>query len=64
MSDLALICIQKSPGRHEQDRATGEGQLANCVKLCDENGSNYEVYQDAEGDCSGLSETHRPAWGD
>ena len=48
--------------RSEADRASPERQLANCVRVCEEKGWSYEVYQDAEGHRSGRSEKHRPEW--
>lgn len=62
MSGIALIYIRKSVVRYEQDRASPERQLANCVRVCDEKGWRYEVYEDAEGHRSGRSEKGRPAW--
>lgn len=62
MSDIALIYVRKSVVRYEQDRASPERQLANCVRVCDEKGWRYEVYEDAEGHRSGRSEKGRPAW--
>ena len=62
MSTVALIYIRKSVVRYEQDRASPERQLANCVRVCEEKGWRYEVYEDAEGHRSGRSEKHRPGW--
>ena len=59
---LAMIYIRKSVVRYEQDRASPERQLANCLRICEEKGWAYEVYEDAEGHRSGRSEKHRPAW--
>jgi site-specific DNA recombinase len=60
----ALIYVRKSAVRYEEDRASPERQLANCIRICDEKGWSYEVYEDAEGHRSGRSEKHRPAWRD
>ncbi|HUW95416.1 MAG TPA: recombinase family protein [Anaerolineae bacterium] len=62
MSGVALIYIRKSVVRCEQDRASPERQLDHCMRVCDEKGWTYEVYQDAEGDRSGRSEKDRPEW--
>ena len=62
MSDIALIYVRKSVVRYEQDRASPERQLANCVRVCDEKAWRYELYEDAEGHRSGRSEKGRPAW--
>ena len=56
MSNLALICVRRSMVRYEGDRASPERQLASCVKVCEEKGWSYEVYQDAEGHLWGRSE--------
>ena len=61
MSDLALIYVRRSIVRYDEDGASPERQLANCVKVCEEKGWRYEVYQDAEGHRSGGSEKH---WSD
>jgi len=61
MSTVALIYIRKSVVRYQEDRASPERQLANCVRVCDEKGWRYEVYEDAEGHRSGRSEKGRPA---
>ena len=62
MSSLALIYVRKSVVRYDEDRASPERQLANCVRVCEEKGWRYEVYEDAEGHRSGRSEKHRPRW--
>lgn len=54
MTGVALVYVRRSMVRYEQDRASPERQLANCVRVCEEKGWSYEVYQDAEG--------HRPEW--
>lgn len=59
---LALIYVRRSMVRYEEDRASPERQLANCVAVCEEKGWSYEVYEDAEGHRSGRSERHRPGW--
>lgn len=48
MSGVALIYVRRSMVRYEQDRASPERQLGNCVRVCEDNGWTYEVYQDAE----------------
>jgi site-specific DNA recombinase len=62
VSGVALIYVRRSMVRCEQDRASPERQLDNCMRVCDEKGWTYEVYQDAEGHRSGRSEKHRPEW--
>lgn len=57
---VALVYVRRSMVRYERDRASPERQLANCVKVCEEKGWSYEVYQDAKGHRSGRSEKHRP----
>ena len=39
---------------------TNQSDKAICVRVCEEKGWSYEVYQDAEGHRSGRSEKHRP----
>ena len=60
METRALIYVRRSMVRYKQDRASPERQLASCVRVCEEKGWRYEVYQDAEGHRSGRSEKHRP----
>ena len=60
LSKVALIYVRKSVVRYEEDRASPERQLANCARVCEEKGWQYEVYEDAEGHRSGRSEKHRP----
>jgi DNA invertase Pin-like site-specific DNA recombinase len=62
VSDVALIYVRRSMVRYDEDRASPERQLANCIAVCEEKGWAYEVYEDAEGHRSGRSEKHRPAW--
>ena len=62
MSGVALIYVRRSMVRYDEDRASPERQLANCVAVCEEKGWAYEVYEDAEGHRSGRSEKHRPGW--
>jgi DNA invertase Pin-like site-specific DNA recombinase len=62
VSGVALIYVRRSMVRCEQDRASPERQLDNCMRVCDEKGWTYEVYQDAEGHRSGRTEKHRPEW--
>jgi len=57
-----LIYVRRSMVRYDEDRASPERQLANCVAVCQEKGWAYEVYEDAEGHRSGRSEKHRPGW--
>jgi hypothetical protein len=33
MTEVALICVRRSMVRYEQDRASPERQLANCVRV-------------------------------
>ena len=61
MSGAALIYVRRSMVRYEADRASPERQLANCVRVCEEKGWQYELYQDAEGHRSRRSEKH---WSD
>ena len=61
VNGVALIYVRRSMVRYEQDRASPERQLTNCLRVCEEKGSWYEVYQDAEGHRSGRSEKH---WSD
>ena len=53
MGDVALIYVRKSVARYDEDRASPERQLANCIAACEEKGWQYEVYEDAEGHRSG-----------
>ena len=46
MSDTALIYIRKSVVRYEQDRASPERQLDNCMRVCEEKAWSLEVCQD------------------
>ena len=62
MTRVALIYVRRSMVRYEQDRASPERQLDNCMRVCDEKGWTYEVFQDAEGHRSGRSEKDRPEW--
>ena len=62
MNGVALIYVRRSMVRYEADRASPERQLDNCMRVCDEKGWTYEVFQDAEGHRSGRSEKHRPEW--
>jgi len=62
VSDVALIYVRRSMVRYEKDLASPERQLDNCMRVCEEKGWTYEVYQDAEGHRSGRSEKHRPEW--
>jgi site-specific DNA recombinase len=62
MRGVALIYVRRSMVRYDEDRASPERQLANCVAACQEKGWTHEVYEDAEGHRSGRSEKHRPAW--
>ena len=57
-----MIYVRRSMVRYDEDRASPERQLANCVAVCQEKGWAYEVYEDAEGHRSGRSEKHRPGW--
>ena len=59
---VALIYIRRSMVRYEQDRASPERQLDNCIRVCKEKGWTCEIFQDAEGHRSGRSEKHRPEW--
>ena len=45
MGDVALIYVGNSGVRYDQDRATPERQLENCVKACGEKGWQPEVYR-------------------
>jgi hypothetical protein len=47
MPGVALIYVRRSMVRYEEDRASPERQLANCVAVCDQKGWAYEVYEDA-----------------
>lgn len=55
MSDLALIYVRRSIVRYDEDRASPERQLANCVAVCEEKSWAYELYEDAEGHRSSRS---------
>ena len=37
MSCVALVHVRRSMVRYEQDRASPECQLANCIRLCEDN---------------------------
>lgn len=62
VGSVALIYVRKSIVRYDADRASPERQIANCIKICEQKGWRYEIYEDAEGHRSGRSEKHRPAW--
>jgi hypothetical protein len=62
MTSVALTYVRRSMVRYEHDRASPERQLGNCMRVCEDKGWAYGVYQDAEGHRSGRSEKHRPEW--
>ncbi len=62
MRDVALIYVRRSMVRYDEDRASPESQLANCLAVCEQKGWTTEVYEDAEGHRSGRSEKGRLAW--
>lgn len=60
VGDVALVYVRRSMVRYDEDRASPERQLANCVAVCEQKGWAYEVYEDAQWHRSGRSEKHRP----
>jgi DNA invertase Pin-like site-specific DNA recombinase len=59
-----LIYIRLSQTRDESDENSVERQIANCVKVCEENGWKYELFIDAEGHKSGTTTKGRYGWQD
>ena len=62
--NVALIYIRLSQTRDESDENSVERQIANCVKVCEENGWECELFIDAEGHKSGTTTKGRHGWQD
>src|SRR5512138_1661229 len=62
--DLALIYIRESVHRMGDPDESPERQLARCIRLCQDRGWRYEIFQEPPGHRSGKREAGRPRWKD
>lgn len=60
--DLALIYVRESRHRLGDPDESPERQVTRCIRLCQDRGWRYEIFQEPPGHRSGKSEAGRPKW--
>ncbi len=60
--NVALIYVRKSQTLDKVDENSVERQVANSVRICEENTWQYKLFMDVSKPNSGVSNLGRPAW--